>query len=311
MTEFGLDISSAWFSDALRDMNKQVRILLQTTIPHTDDDWHIGRFSLLAEHLRSLNDGDGNALYDVTTRNREEDEHGIDPVLSALDESDFDQLWLFALDMGDGLSPADCAGITRFRKRGRGILSTRDHNDMGCSLCTLGGIGSAHFFHSQQPDPDESRRCRDDNGTPSIDWPNYHSGANGNFQRIKAVEHDLLRRADGSLIEYFPAHPHEGAVGLPPEAEEASVIALGTSKATGRPFNVLVAFENVVDPYGNLCGRGIAESSFHHLVDYNWNIEMECPTFVEEPPGDEWKRFPERLDDVKRYVENAAAWLTR
>ncbi len=290
-------------------MNKQVKILLQTTIPYDENDWYIGRFSLLTEHLRSLKNGDGNALYDVTTRNREVDENGDDPVLSKLDESDFDELWLFALDMGDGLTTNDCRGITQFRQRGGGILSARDHNDMGSSLCTLGGVGAAHFFHSKQQDPDESRRCRDDNVTMNIDWPNYHSGANGNFQKIDAVDHDLLRRPDGSLIEYFPAHPHEGAVGLPAEGGSASVIATSKSLSTERPFNLLVAFESSVDAHGNPCGRAIAESSFHHLVDYNWNPELGCPPFLEEPPGDEYKRFPERLDDVKRYVENAAAWL--
>jgi hypothetical protein len=144
----------------------------------------------------------------------------------------------------------------------------------------------------------------------NIDWPNYHSGANGDFQRIKAADHPLLRRADGSLIEYFPAHPHEGAVGVPADASEASVIATSRSRVTGRSFNLLVAFERSIDAHSNECGRAIAESSFHHLVDYNWNIELECPTFVEEGPGDEWKRFPDRLDDVKRYAENAAAWLS-
>lgn len=290
-------------------MNKQVKILLQTTIPHDENDWHTGRFSLLTEHLRSLTDADGNALYDVTIRNREQDAEGNDPVLASLYESDFDQLWLFALDMGDGLSKTDCEGITKFRQRGGGILATRDHNDMGCSLCTLGGIGAAHFFHSKQLDPDDSRNCRDDDKTLNVDWPNYHSGANGDFQTINATDHPLLRRRDGSLIEYFPAHPHEGAVGVP-EGTSAKVIATGTSKATGNTFNLLVAFDRAEDTHGNLCGRGIAESSFHHLVDYNWNIDLECPTFVEEAPGDEWKRFPERLDDVKRYVENAAAWLS-
>lgn len=291
-------------------MNKQVKILLQTTIPHTDDDWHIGRFSLLTEHLRSLKDANGDPLYDVTTRNREADAGGNDPLLSTLDESDIDQLWLFALDMGDGLSKTDCEGITKFRQRGGGLLTARDHNDMGCSLCTLGGIGAAHFFHSKQLDPDDSRNCRDDDKTLNVDWPNYHSGANGDFQRISAADHPLLRRADGSLIEFLPAHPHEGAVGVPDGARGASVIATSKSKVTGRDFNLLVAFDRAQDSHGNLVGRGIAESSFHHLVDYNWNIDLECPTFVEEAPGGEWKQFPERLDDVKRYVENAAAWLS-
>ena len=108
------------------------KILLQTTIPYAEDDWNIGRFSLLTEHLRSL------GLYDVTTRNRDADVHAPDSVLSKLDESDYDQLWLFALDVGEGLTPEDCAAITRFRKRGGGIFSARDHNDMGSSLCTLG-----------------------------------------------------------------------------------------------------------------------------------------------------------------------------
>ncbi len=290
-------------------MSNPTRILLQTTIPFDENDWHIGRFSMVTEHLRSLKNAEGNALYDVAIRNRESDESGSDPLISTLDESDFDQLWLFALDLGDGLSKIDCAGITRFRQRGGGILSARDHNDMGSSLCTLGGIGAAHYFHSKQQDPDDTRNQRDDNATLNIDWPNYHSGANGDFQKIEAAEHPLMKRADGSLIEYFPAHPHEGGIGAPDAS--ASVVAIGTSKTTGRDFNLVVAFESSTDQHGNNCGRAIAESSFHHLVDYNWNIDSGCPPFLEEPPGDEYKRMPERLDDIKQYVANAARWLTR
>src|SRR2546427_2463552 len=85
-------------------MNRPIRILLQTTIPETKDDWHIGRFSLLRDHLASLKDEAGNVLCQVTARNRESDAGGNDPVLSALDRSDFDELWLFAVDIGDGLT---------------------------------------------------------------------------------------------------------------------------------------------------------------------------------------------------------------
>lgn len=291
-------------------MNGQVKILLQTTIPYTEDDWHIGRFSLLAEHLSSLSGENARPLYEITARNRETDSDGVDPVVSRLDESDFDQLWLFALDLGEGLTADECAAITRFRQRGGGILTMRDHNDMGSSLCTLGGIGAAHYFHSKQPDPDESRRVRDDVFTTYIDWPNYHSGANGDYQKIDAVDHELLRRPDGSPVEYFPAHPHEGGIGAPEETASASIIATGTSKITNRPFNLIVAFERSVDSHGNHCGRAIAESSFHHLVDYNWNTDLGCPSFLDEPPGDGIKRDPEKLADVKRYAENAAKWLS-
>lgn len=287
-----------------------MRILLQTTIPFTEDDWHIGRFSLLRDHLASLRDDKGNPLYDVVTRNREIGGAG-DPVLSRLDETDFAELWLFAVDTGDGLTSDDCAGITRFRQGGGGILSTRDHNDLGSSLCTLGGIGAAHYFHSKNPDPDETRHQRDDQITTNIDFPNYHSGANGDFHKIEAQGdvHELLRRSDGSTIEYFPAHPHEGGVGAPAGDDSARVIAIGKSKVTGRDFNLVVALEESDDRHGNCLGRAIAESSFHHLVDYNWDTNMGCPSFLEEPPGDGYKRDPAKLDDIKRYVENAARWL--
>ena len=288
-------------------MGNPIRILLQTTIPFIQDDWHIGRYSLLAGHLRSLTSENGEPLYDVTARDRDPDLTRPDTVLGSIDRSDFDELWLFAADIGEGLTPSDCEAITRFRKRGGGILSTRDHNDLGSSLCTLGGIGAAHYFHTINPDPDPSRACRDDQDNQTIDYPNYHSGANGDYQLIdpQGELHEILKRPDGTAIEYFPAHPHEGGIGAPAGDESARVAAIGTSKATGRPFNLVVAFEQGRN--GN--GRAIAESSFHHFVDYNWDVHMGCPTGLIEPPGNEVERHPERLNDIKQYAANVAKWL--
>ena len=294
-------------------MGTPTNILLQTTIPAIADDWNIERFSLLRDHLDSLTGENGEPLFKVTTRNRETDSDGNDPVLSVLDTTDFDELWLFAVDTGDGLTSVDCQGITRFRQAGGGMLTTRDHQDLGSSLCTLGGVGRAHFFHTRHPDPDESRHVRDDQDTKNISWPNYHSGSNGDYQKISAVKpvHQLLLNPDShsGLIEYFPAHPHEGAVGVPKDEEHANVIATGTSKVTGRPFNLIVAFENARDNHGNMLGRAVAESSFHHLVDYNWDTSKGCPSFVEEPAGDQIEREPEKLNDIKTYVANVARWL--
>lgn len=293
-------------------MSKPVHILLQTTIPPVEDDWNIKRFSLLAEHLASLKDENGAPLYKVTTRDRETDADGNDPLLSTLDDSDFQQLWLFAVDVGDGLTKVDCQGITRFHQRGGGILTTRDHQDLGSSLCTLGGVGRAHFFHSQNPDPDASRHTRDDQETDNISWPNYHSGSNGDYQHVTPVGpvHELLRKSDGDAIEYFPAHPHEGSVGVPSDEDRARVIATGVSQTTKRDFNLIVAFESRDDAHGNRLGRAVAESSFHHLVDYNWDISKGCPTFLIEPPGHQIEREPEKLNDIKTYVSNAARWLS-
>lgn len=294
-------------------MVAQHHILLQTTIPTVEEDWSIERFSLLRDHLTSIKDDNGASLYKVTARNRETNAAGDDVVLSVLDKTEFDELWLFAVDTGNGLSRADCKGITRFHQRGGGILTTRDHQDLGSSLCTLGGVGRAHFFHTKHQDPDESRHVRDDLESQTITWPNYHSGANGDYQRVTPVGpiHELLRSSDNAsgTIESFPAHPHEGSVGVPEDEDRAHVIATGVSQTSGRDFNLVVAFERRPDQHGNHLGRAVAESSFHHFVDYNWDTSMGCPSFLYEPPGDEIKRHPEKLRDVKTYVANLARWL--
>ena len=295
-------------------MSKPIHILLQTTIPFSEDDWTIDRFSLLADYLASIRDESGARIYEVTTRNRETNVQGDDVVLSTLDTSDFHQLWLFAVESGYGLTGADCSAITRFHRQGGGLLTTRDHQDLGASLCTLGGVGRAHFFHTTNLDPDESRHVEDDRETTTISWPNYHSGNNGDYQRVTALGqlHDVLRNEENAsgAIEYFPAHPHEGSVGVPEGEDRARVIAIGHSTTTGRDFSLIVALEGKDHPDGSRSGQAIAQSSFHHFVDYNWDVSKGCPSFLVEPPGDEIQRDPLKLNDVKIYVRNVARWLS-
>ncbi|MDM9380584.1 hypothetical protein QUB80_07680 [Chlorogloeopsis sp. ULAP01] len=287
-------------------MSQSTRILLQTTIPTTEDDWSIWRFSMLKDYLASLTDEAENPLFEVTARDRQTNDEGDDPLLSTLDQSDFEQLWLFALDVGEGLTEKDRAGINAFRQRGGGILATRDHQDMGCSMCGLIDIGDVHYFNSKNPDPDQSRCDRDDPYTTYISWPNYHSGANGDYQKIMPVApiHELLQD-----IEFFPAHPHEGGIGVNVNNPNARVIALGKSLVTGRDFNLIVAIEHYKDSQDQMLGRVLAHSSFHHFVDYNWDTDKGCPTFVDEAPGNGMKQERRALEDIKTYVRNAALWL--
>ena len=288
-------------------MTRPIRILLQTTIPTIADDWNIGRFSMLRDHLTGLADEDGTPLFAVTARDRTAP-GAPDPVLSTIDQSDFDELWLFAVDTGDGLDPEDCAAIGRFRKRGGALMLTRDHMDLGCSLCTLGGVGEAHFFHSTHLEPDETRHVIDDRETADISWPNYHSGSNGDYQEIALVDpvHPVLQDPDArdGLIHYLPSHPHEGAVGAPAGDSSARVIATGISKVSGRRFNIAVAFEPSADG-----GPAIAQSTFHHFANYNWDPATGCPSFVTEAPGDALSQLREAQRSDRRYVRNLALWL--
>ena len=283
------------------------KILLQTTIPPTPDDWSIARFRLLSEFLEGQQDSGGSKLFAVTARDRNSNIH-CDPLLSHIDEMDFDELWLFAVDTGDGLAPEDCEAIGRFWRRGGGLLVTRDHMDLGSSVCTLGGVGLAHHFHSKNPEADPLRRRIDDPFSTNILWPNYHSGANGDYQEITAAGqlHQVLRDPAGphQALRFLPAHPHEGAVSAPPGDSSARVIVTGRSKVTGAVFNIAVAFEP-----GEEHGPAVAQSTFHHFADYNWDVSAGAPTFVDEPPGKGMAENPEALLSTKAYVRNLALWL--
>ena len=72
---------------------------------------------------------------------------------------------------------------------------------------------------------------------------------------------------------------------------------------------MVVAFESMIDAHGNKLGGAIAESSFHHLCDYNWDTSKGCPSFVEEPAGNQIKEQPEKMAGIKTYVRNTALWL--
>lgn len=282
-----------------------IRVLLQTTIASTADDWSIDRFKLLAALLREEPDPSGQPLFDVTMRDR--DRLGApDTLLSTLDRSPYDQLWLFAVDIGNGLSPEDCRGVDAFRARGGGVLVARDHMDLGSSVCGLAGIGPAHHFHTRNVDPTRPP-MRDDPFTTAISWPNFHSGANGDYQQIEPVEplHPLLRDASApnGSVEFLPSHPHEGAVSAPPGAR-ARVIARGRSKATGAQFNIAVAFEA-----DGPVGRAVAQSTFHHFADYNWDPRMGAPSFVDEPAGDGMLRHSQAQAATRRYARNVSLWL--
>jgi len=74
---------------------------------------------------------------------------------------------------------------------------------------------------------------------------------------------------------------------------------------SGREFDLIVAFERA----RGAPGRAIAESSFHHFADYNWDVSRGAPSFVTEKTGDGMQREPRALTDIRTYVRNAVQWL--
>ena len=138
------------------------RILLKTTIGAIENDWNVRRFSLLAEHLRSLTDPSGSPLYEMVARNRAENAAGDDVDLAELAEGAYDQLWLIATDVTGALTAFDVEHISRFRTQGGGTLLSRDHQPQGdCLLhrfpATVHRLASGSRTAASRDDRDDDR----------------------------------------------------------------------------------------------------------------------------------------------------------
>jgi hypothetical protein len=124
--------------------------------------------------------------------------------------------------------------------------------------------------------------------------------------------HEILRtsKTESGRIEWFPAHPHEGALHTPAGDPWAVPVVRGTSARSGRPFELAVCIDGEPDDDGRALGRVVACSTFHHFADMNWDPAADAPTFVTEPRSDEISRDPARLAVFMDYVHNIARWLS-
>ncbi len=211
--------------------------------------------------------------------------------------------------LGEASLQMECEAIARFRARGGGLLTSRDHQDLGISFYSLAGIGNAHHFHSRNPESDPERLAVDDTETSSISYPNYHSGKNGDYQHIAVMEpvNPVMRSHvnRSGKIELLPSHPHEGANSIPSGVTCGRVIVTGTSILMQRAFNLALAFEADGEQ-----GRAIVDSSFHHFLDFNLDPDKGCPSFVSEPVGSGMKNNAQARADTETYVFNPAEWLS-
>lgn len=254
-------------------------ILVQTTLREGEGEWQIERFSALVSLL--LAEG-----HTVVARNREPGADGSDPVLSSLDTSQFDELWLFAADRGNGLAPGDVRGILHFRERGGGIFTARDQENVGVSLLNLGSVGLVNHFRTYN----RQLRRRGFRVTES------RHGLQSEYERIVPLEpvHELLlsQRSPSGVIEYFPAHAHEAAISVPPYAPFARVIAIATDDETGRAANIAIAIDDEPCHDGRMCGRAVATSCLHHFANAQWSIDGDAPS-----------------ENFKDFTRNVARWL--
>lgn len=252
-------------------------ILVQTTLREGEGEWQIERFSTLVSLLQAEG-------HDVLARNREPGKDGSDPVLSTLERSRFDELWLFAADRGNALAPNDVRGILRFRERGGGVFTARDNENVGLSLLNLGSLGLVNHFHTY------NRQLR----RRGIRSTYKRTAIDHEFERIVPLEpvHELLRtqRSPSGFIEYFPAPAHEAALSVPSFAPFARVIAVSDGSAGGA--NLAIAIDDERGGDGRPCGRAVATSCLHQFENGRWNAHGDGPSEI-----------------FKDFARNIARWL--
>ncbi|HKV35422.1 MAG TPA: hypothetical protein VJP89_13890 [Pyrinomonadaceae bacterium] len=118
--------------------------------------------------------------------------------------------------------------------------------------------------------------------------------------------HPLFFYQQGTFIEVFPDHMHEGAIRMPtddelaiadewPAAVRPQIVARGTDRSKGGiEVGLVAAYDG--DPAS--VGRIVSDSTWHHYFNVNLN------RFI--PPGDR----NSATDQIGQFYANLAVWLT-
>ena len=283
------------------------KALLLSTIATDVDDWHIGRFSLLAGMIEAAGQ-ELDSTFSLTVTDYPVSAEARLSLQSELRAGVFNQIWLMAVDMDNGPDPDFFPSLEAAVRSGTDLVIARDHADLGSCLLSLDGcltaVGSTQTFKRSWPDLPTDREFTDP-ACPTITAPCVVTGQNGGIQICRQrAEHPLLNfptMLPGHLL--IPAHPHEGVIR--PTSETQTVLLSSYSITSGR--EQLIAIVDEVPDHGLV----LHHSTFHHFADYNIDISLGAPDFVLDPPTRQIEDSPELLPDLRGYVRSVVQYACR
>jgi hypothetical protein len=264
--------------------------------------------------------------FEVTTVHRHTDpsaDHdGLD-LAAALQLGDFDELWIYSIQSGPGLTAPELAAARKFMDVHRGgVLITGDHDDLGMAFGNLPRAGKMRLLPAPPAAPPKWNSTLRSGANAAYDFEDQSDSTPqplsltwywGGF--LSRRPHPLLCSPMGP-IDIFPDHQHEGEAVAPapvpasewPGGVSAEVIARGTivdpSGNVGRQVGVL----SVYDGHLASVGRIVADSTWHHHFDINLRGIPGDPTrtgFVTPGTGS-WLSSATKIE---HYFINAAIWL--
>ena len=274
--------------------------LLLSTIATDPSDWHIGRFSLLGEMIRTAG-LELDSSFVLTISDYPKDDAQREALQGDLRSGRFGQIWLIAPDMDNGPDPGFFRALESAVMAGSDLVIARDHTDLGSCLLELQGclndVGQTQTFQRSWPDLPQDREYADE-ACAAIITPCVVTGQNGGVQICRQrADHPLLKFASmipGHLV--IPAHPHEGVIR--PVAASQTVLLSSFSITSGREQTTAIVDESP--------GRGMVlhHSTFHHFADYNLDVSAGAPDFVLDPPSSQIADSPALSNDIKAYVRS-------
>jgi hypothetical protein len=288
-----------------------------------------------------------------TVVHRMRDINGVgDAAFDDLDIKTFDVLLMFGFNTtSDALGSPALDRIKRFMQAGGGVFATGDHEDLGTgmsgeiprvramrywALNETPNVANANRLTTNLPGGDRIYQF-DDQGdaSPQRLYANYAIGSDyflvrwpPSNSRVRSP-HPLVRMADGSALDVYPDHPHEGECRIPTDLSTTFDIdgttvdewpggpwfgfarprAVAHTMSAGNGFDVgPTGPKNAVEPrsfvsiaaydgqVGNV-GRVVTDATWHHYVNVNLNGMLVGGM----PNGD--------LARIQRYWSNLAVWL--
>ena len=162
-----------------------------------------------------------------------------DDAFADLDISHFDVIFLFGINTtGDPLSAPALDRVKRFMQAGGGVFATGDHEDLGTGMSgAIPRVRSMRYWTlAETPNASDATRLTTNlSGADRIF--EFSDQADNQPQRLYAnfaipsdypflttfppvsskvrLPHPLVRMADGSALDVYPDHPHEGECRLP------------------------------------------------------------------------------------------------
>jgi len=250
--------------------------------------------------------------------------------------NDFDQVWLFGINPGAGLSASELPIVETYMNDGGGVFATGDHGFLGSALCgNIQRVKDMRYWSDTPSSVDDTnevgmsgKRRNDTNRPRAGDATSLHfDNQSDNIPQTIAVRtfgggmpHPLLSistsvRPSG-IIDIMPDHPHEGeckpetsftvnGVTVPTQVISTSFVLGGstTSGGVGKALTDPHCFPSIAVWDGRLAnvGRIVVDSTWHHFVNINLNGVGSIQSGLTTAD----------FSVIRQYYMNVALWMSR